>query len=690
MLLVLNSYSQMPDNFVPNYGFENGTYPDAACMNQRKGLSDWTKRNDDPVYTADWWSYYHGSIYCNFGNGICSALLLDGDKFVWLGKDEDTPGGDAILAHLTSTLEKNKKYKLRIWAVSFPYNFFTIHLTNYDDGGWKDDAMLNTMVATIPSFSYTNKICKGFAFETIVTINKDDIKNIVIEAGGGGTDGYCHFELDNVELYPYCTEWIVRQNRIYKHEEEKEEAGNIIAGYNVASSKGVSWPTGDVHMFDGSKTTYKANSQVDLLPGFTVERGGDFLARIAPCGQDCMPPDGTAGANQALCGGQTITLGSSSMWGCTYSWSADPSSAMQYLSNTNTANPTFTAPTSGQGVIKYTVTITNQCGQSTQRTVIIRYDNNSNDLPNFVVTQFELVSFNPSFTLNVDQHTEEVIVQLLDCNGNLIKEYPPYLNGIDFTNNTFPWTFNEFVDPCGCYNFKIKSKNYCSNVWHEQVLHWNLSTNFSNDLITNIVLCKDVINNMFCIKAHGTKNVNITIISPNNNSVVFSYSGPYTSNPMCFPLTGNILDGPYGYIVEFFDCNGVKHAFTGIVLINGCFNSSGLVSTINDGSGILSINENTQFIENGVADSLYSLLSPNPVTGNSILSYHLPENGYVKISICNSNFQQLSVLVNEDKPNGDFTTTVSAANLPLGPNYYMIEFTSTKTARIIRRFSVVH
>ena len=52
----------------------------------------------------------------------------------------------------------------------------------------------------------------------------------------------------------------------------------------------------------------------------------------------------------------------------------------------------------------------------------------------------------------------ETIVQLIDCNGNLVKEFPPYLNYLDIINNTFNFQFNEFVDPCGCYKFKIKSK----------------------------------------------------------------------------------------------------------------------------------------------------------------------------------------------------------------------------------------
>ncbi len=89
-------------------------------------------------------------------------------------------------------------------------------------------------------------------------------------------------------------------------------------------------------------------------------------------------------------------------------------------------------------------------------------------------------------------------------------------------------------------------------------------------------------------------------------------------------------------------------------------------------------------------DLLYSLLSPNPVTGNSILSYHLPESGHVKISVCNSNFEQISVIEESNKLRGDFTTTLSGADMPVGPNYYMIEFTSTKISRQIKRFSVIH
>ena len=292
----------------------------------------------------------------------------------------------------------------------------------------------------------------------------------------------------------------------------------------------------------------------------------------------------------------------------------------------------------------------------------------------------------PSFILSVDLHTELVIVQLLDCDGNLIKEYPASINGVNFFNNIFNWQLTECLDPCACYKFKVKSKNYCSDVWYEKTFDWNRSTSFQYGSINNVINVGGILNNQFCVQAYGTKSLNITIFD-RWGLQVFSNNGAYTCNPMCFTLPTDLSCGTYYYIVDFVDCAGITHTVRGSLTIMGNCNSSTGFASSNDGFDFA---QNTQFIENGVADSLYSLLSPNPVTDNSIITYHLPEGGHVKISVCNSNFEQLSVLLNEDKLNGDFTTTVSAANLPLGPNYYMIEFVGTKTARLIKRFSVIH
>lgn len=678
---ILQLSAQLPYNWVPNYSFENGTFG-FPCSNNFSP-SNW---NQLPNHgTPDWLSFSQ-SLYCH-PTFDCPDNILDGDKRIFIGKNFQSPDGEAVIAPLSYTLEVGVKYKFRIWAVGRPLDYFSVHLTKKNDDSWANDAMTYAMIGTIPAFTYNfpDPICEGFVFENIITIVKPDLKYIMIDTYNG-TDGNCFFELDNVELYPYCTEWMLRQNRIYRWPEEKEEAGYIYSGKNVATQYG--FAQGEVHMFDGSKTTYKAYTEVSLQPGTTIDRGADFLARIAPCGKECQPPDGTAGTPQSPCNGESITLGSSPRLHLSYSWSSIPSTAISYLSNTNTSNPVFTAPLTGKGSIKYIVTITNLCGETTQREVIISYDREPNPIPDFSIGTSELASETPSFTVSVDPHTEKVLIQLIDCNGNIIKEYPPYFNYLDIINNSINFQFNDFVDPCGCYKFKIISKNYCYNTLKEQILNWNRNTTFQATPINNVVDVGSSTNNKFCINTRGTTNINFTLYD-SHGQAVFSFNGPVTSNPMCFTLP-SWLCGTYYCTIYYTDCQGTIHSQPATIQVVGC--TEGLLSNISgDSSGLSGIDQNTQFMNaDGVLDSLYSSIAPNPVTENATISYHLPENGHVKVSVCNSNFEQLSLLVNEEKQGGSYSTTILGSDFPFGPNYYMIEFTGTKTARQIRRFSVIH
>lgn len=692
VMAFITSFAQIPVNLLPNPSFENGNMPDDCSIHDRNALdfnnneiASWRLADPHPdifntdVPSPDWLDV----LMCSHKDQTCHGIT-DPDltkRFIGMG------GGEGIRGMLPYDLPGNKKYKIRAKLRMIQYNDFPnffpieVNLTNKSEH-WndRDDDNQRMMPATTLGFDNPANDCKWQTCERVFEVpadKGDKMKNIVFWCPGDSR----YINLDDVELYEYCTEWMLRQNRLYKLT-EKEEAGYIHVGNYVSPG----YPAGEVLMDSGSKTIYKAYNDVSMQPGTTIRRGADFLARIAPCGKPCMPPDGTAGSDQALCGGQSVTLGVPvPAFGYTYSWSATPAGALQYLSATNTSNPVFTPP-AGQGAVQYTLTITNRCGESTQRMVIIKYDNQPSFAANFSILAPALSSDHPSFAVSVDPHTEEVRIELQDCDGNVINTYA-YTNSLDFQNNLLSWQFTGTVNACGCYRFVVKSKNYCSDEWFEQVLDWNRNTSFSLDFISNVVLCGNPTNNFFYVKAKGAKHVKVSIFNE-WDAPVYQSESPYLSDPMAFPMP-HVSDNSYAYVVEITDCNGNVHTYHGFVRLFGCDDLEDIAAD-GDDTGLTDIHTNLVFEQpDGMLDSLYSLLTPNPVTEAGNIAYHLPVNGHVKVAVCNANFEQVAVLVNEDQAQGDHGCSISAAEIPFGLNYYMIELTATKVARQVKRFSVI-
>jgi hypothetical protein len=159
-------------------------------------------------------------------------------------------------------------------SLGYPSSSLAVHLTESDDKWYQNpNSMKNAMYAT----HFTQGVCSAKAFEHIIQVNKSNLKQIVLQAN------HNFFYVDRVELYEYCTELLTRQGRYYKFDRELEEAETIIAGSVINNTPAM----GDVAMLDGSITTYKASKEVKLTEGFYVNRGADFTAKIAPCGQDC-------------------------------------------------------------------------------------------------------------------------------------------------------------------------------------------------------------------------------------------------------------------------------------------------------------------------------------------------------------------------------------------------------------------
>jgi len=68
---------------------------------------------------------------------------------------------------------------------------------------------------------------------------------------------------------------------------------------------------------------------------------------------------------------------------------------------------------------------------------------------------------------------------------------------------------------------------------------------------------------------------------------------------------------------------------------------------------------------------------PNPFNPSTLIKYSLPENGFVKLSICNLVGEEVSVLVNETVDAGFYEVAFNAANLPSGTYFYRLQADNT-------------
>jgi len=341
-----------------------------------------------------------------------------------------------------------------------------------------------------------------------------------------------------------------------------------IAGNNVGGTP----PTGNVIIGNNAIVEFKSAKQVILEPGFSVDAGAYFEARIAPCDADCFPAIANAGADAISCGTQTIQLGSpSSEFELTYSWSANPSSTLAYLSNTTIPNPVFTPPASGNGRIVYTLTATNACGKSVTDDVIISYEANPNNSPTVSVSNInysDLIEFDATF----GSHTEQLIIEVLTAGGNLVNTYT-YTVGVDMNCCTYHWKIPAGLDPCQDYLIKVKTKNFCSSVFSaEYIINWTRNSNLSFIYVPNIITPNQPV---WCFSFTGATQYHVTITNRYGTPIYVS-SGIITppsacvwngecNQPACSQST--ISDGTYYYDLTINGCNGKTADNVGFITV---------------------------------------------------------------------------------------------------------------------------
>ena len=694
LCLGFNCIAQYPENLIPNSSFEYADQKDSPsvyCSNLRF-LKHWKKGTNDINNTPNWRSF--SDLFTSSNCYHCrpnNINLFTSDKYIHLGLDEFFPSGESTFARLNEILQKDKKYKFRILANGRPGDFFSIHLAQMGNG-WNNVANSALNMGYISTWTFPSNTvwrqCKVIPFETVITVNKDELEHFALSVDGGA-DGKCTFLFDDVELYEYCTDYLIRQNRIYRYSAELEEANTIIAGSRVNNIA-----AGDVNMLDGSVTTYQGKQEVQLVEGFNVNRGADFTAKIVgSCGSFCTGTNIDIPTEYTICDNGCLQLNGRLMRGLTYTWSSTPVSYVEFLSAIDIPNPTFCPPANiPEGIYTFHLTVSNDCGETTTKTVNIYHSPNSNANPNFTITNSNLASKPdfPEFTINVPSQTELVVVDLMDCNGNVLRNNT-YKYGVDFSEATsIDWKINDYLTPCNCYKIRVKTKNICYPNWKEETYDWDRIRTPSNIGIPNFAVCINGKRHL-CFRGEGISHIQIELFNRWDRQVVNSTLN-FTNNPFCFEVPKHedkeLPDGTYWMIVTITGCDGTKKVFTTSVFLPSC---DQLVGDNPPGNGDTYIYDGYYpNPETGALDSLYTSISPNPLTETSIIKYHIPKAGNVKLTLLNANFEQKAILVNQNNvPVGDFEVQTSAANLANGVNYYMLELVNEKHAVIIKRFSVI-
>ena len=91
--------------------------------------------------------------------------------------------------------------------------------------------------------------------------------------------------------------------------------------------------------------------------------------------------------------------------------------------------------------------------------------------------------------------------------------------------------------------------------------------------------------------------------------------------------------------------------------------------------------ENVVLSQNEIAEA--NTLS---IASNSLLSFSIPQNEYVRVSIFDLNGKEISVLVNENKRAGEFYADLNNSNLTKGSYYYRLVVGKFKE---VRRLNII-
>lgn len=183
------------------------------------------------------------------------------------------------------------------------------------------------------------------------------------------------------------------------------------------------------------------------------------------------------------------------------------------------------------------------------------------------------------------------------------------------------------------------------------------------------------------VQIGDTASLTISLTSQSINTIridsIYLQTGQYFFvNQLEYPLYLNENDTVYFSIVFIPLTQSVLPKQDNIKILSNAQNSP--LSLLVKGRGV---NPNDVEIEGLINSFNLSECYPNPFNPTTTVEYQVPKTSKVKISVFNLVGEEITVLVNEEKPQGKYTIEFNGTNLPSGVYFYRMQaenFTSTK------------
>ena len=326
LTIVISTRSDAQNNILPNWHFENGTFPN-DCNGFEGAIGNWVVAghniDEDNGTPPRWIDITVGNCdtkrneLCGWylevsGEGTQHPLVsnLSSNRFVQIRQyaesynptDETYTNSyhNAITAQLTEQLEEGATYviRMKVMACSLPVaneasgkNHLRVFFTEKGGNNWNDNINNQQFEAINANIVIQNNgtDCQWYQTERRLTIptGNNQLNHIVLFMEEG------QYAIDDIEMYKVCPDEMLIQHKTYEHTyfypylnySYFYEATVIKAGNNV----GAPGATGDVFVQDDADITYIASDYIELLPGFSalaINTGfgvNTFTAQIGTC-----------------------------------------------------------------------------------------------------------------------------------------------------------------------------------------------------------------------------------------------------------------------------------------------------------------------------------------------------------------------------------------------------------------------
>jgi hypothetical protein len=497
-----------------------------------------------------------------------------------------------------------------------------------------------------------------------------------------------YYFIDDIRVWDYCPPELLIENHVFEFKEHPYEAGVIKAGNDV----GAPTTNGPVVVKNGADITFKAETEVRLEPGFEVQAGAIFNAYIAPCGRDCdFLPALNLTDNFEICHLQPISIGTNTLPdNVGFYWTAEPSSALQYLNDVNVPNPIFSPPANSCGHITYSFTVFNNCNESTSKNLKIRY--NTANIQSSLIVQ-NIVNENTELSFDIlagacSQTIEIKVYSSIDSYSNPIyneiAELSSSENSLHFSTDGILHLFS----PCYDYKINIISTDICTGYQSLEEIDWLRDSNINVYMWTNFVTPNnDKINDCFMFGVSGAEQYHVWIANPGMPSTwIYNHSGFITQSPFttwCPPICEYPILKTYMWVAEFWNsCGNYVDMMGSLGVYSGnCTKSLKTPDNFNvlDSS---QVSKSANFSEN---NGYFLNINPNPFGNSSALILNISETTKVNIFIINSIGVNVLNIYNGILASGQHNIEINGTSLSSGVYFCVFETpTQREVVKIVK------